>query len=167
MSGPNTKKLILPTRIQPNRPHPGRHFLWTGLATLIILCLSAASLPAQDTSPETGEPPVEPVLMMGTAVICEKVRNHVPHTEAIAFSVKLGRVFCFTDFFSVSDRTLIYHNWYRKDQRYASVKLSVRPPRWATYSSIKFGAAQKGPWRVDITDSSGNVLRVLQFSIID
>lgn len=137
---------------------------WTAL---IIYCLAAGSAVAQESLQETGELPEEPVLMMGKAAICEKVRNRVPHTEAVAFSYRLGRVYCFSDFFSVSNRTVIYHNWYRKDQRYASVKLSVRPPRWATYSSVKLAAKQKGPWRVDITDSSGNVLRVLRFSIID
>ena len=157
----------LPDRLWSDPGQSLRKAVLSVWAVLVIICLTTVSATAQESIQETGELPEEPVLMLGKATICENVRNRVPTTEAVAFSYRLGRVYCFTDFFSVSDRTVIYHNWYRKDIRYAGVKLSVRPPRWATYSSIKIGADHKGPWRVDITDSSGKVLRVLRFSIID
>jgi hypothetical protein len=122
---------------------------------------------AQDLFPKNGEFSEAPVLMLGKATVSEEVRNRVPINETIAISANLKNMYCFTDFLSVSDRTIIYHNWYRNDQRYASVKLSVRPPRWATYSSVALAQNLKGPWRIEITDSGGNILRILRFSVID
>jgi hypothetical protein len=142
--------------------------LWIGPVLTLLVALAPLHALAQGPPlPPSDQLADEPVLMLGKAAVAEGVRNQVPVNEAIVFSVTLNKVFCFTDFFSVSDRTVIYHNWYRRDQRYASVKLSVRPPRWATYSSIRLADNLKGPWRIEVTDSGGKVLRTLRFSIIE
>jgi hypothetical protein len=46
-------------------------------------------------------------------------------------------------------------------------KLVLKPPRWSTFSSIQLREADKGPWRVEITDDDENILRILRFSIVD
>ena len=146
---------------------PNRRPLWLGVGMVLTVFWAATLTSAQDLFPKNGEFSEEPVLMLGLASVSEEVRNRIPVNETIVISASLKNMYCFTDFLSVSDRTIIYHNWYRKDQRYASVKLSVRPPRWATYSSVKLAQNLKGPWRVEITDSAGEILRILRFSIID
>jgi hypothetical protein len=79
----------------------------------------------------------------------------------------LKRVYCYTDFSTVPEKSFAYHNWYLRDNLKASVKLTVRPPRWSTYSSIQLRDSDKGPWRIEITDEEGNILKTLRFSVID
>jgi hypothetical protein len=46
-------------------------------------------------------------------------------------------------------------------------RLILKPPRWASVSSIKLREADKGPWRVEIRDAEGRLLATLRFSITD
>ena len=106
-------------------------------------------------------------LMLLQASMCEGIKNLLPHNQAIVFSVRTGKVFCYTSLDPVPEKTFIYHNWFYNDKLSTSIKLYLKPPRWASYSSIKLRESDKGSWRVEITDSEGVVLRVLRFSITD
>jgi hypothetical protein len=106
-------------------------------------------------------------LVLGESTVCEKVQNGIPEQAAVAFSVSLKRIYCYTSFNSVPEKSFAYHNWYLRDNQKASVKLTVRPPRWSTYSSIQLRDSDKGPWRIEITDEEGNILKSLRFSVID
>lgn len=99
------------------------------------------------------------------AAICEKVKDFAPENQAVVFSVTIGQIFCFTHFDPVPEKSDIYHSWYYKDELITRQKLSLRPPRWSTYSSIQLREYDKGPWRVTITDQSNKTLGVLRFSI--
>ncbi|MEJ2474311.1 MAG: DUF2914 domain-containing protein [Desulfobacterales bacterium] len=106
-------------------------------------------------------------LVLGESTVCENVQNGIPEQSAVAFSVSLKRVYCYTDFSTVPEKSFAYHNWYLRDNLKASVKLTVRPPRWSTYSSIQLRDSDKGPWRIEITDEEGSILKTLRFSVID
>lgn len=108
-----------------------------------------------------------PELTLTDAAICEEVRAYKPHNQTIAVSTSLGKAICYTSFDPVPEKTEIYHNWYRFDVMSTSIKLELQPPRWATYSTFQLREADKGPWRVEITDKDGIVLRILRFSITD
>jgi hypothetical protein len=101
------------------------------------------------------------------AVICEQLKDRLPKNEAIVFSITNGRVYCYTDFDPVYKNTHIYHNWFRRDILTAKVKLSLKPPRWSTFSYISLRNTDKGPWRVEITGPEGYILQTLRFSITD
>jgi hypothetical protein len=105
--------------------------------------------------------------VLGESTVCENVQNGIPEQAAVAFSVSLKRIYCYTSFNSVPEKSFAYHNWYLRDNQKASVKLTVRPPRWSTYSSIQLRDSDKGPWRIEITDEEGNILKSLRFSVID
>lgn len=100
-------------------------------------------------------------------VMCEEVKKHVPRNSAIVFSITIGKVFCYTLFDPVYEETAIYHKWFHRDKISTKVKLSLKPPRWSTFSRIRLREADKGPWRVEITDNEGNILHILRFSITD
>ncbi|KPJ78964.1 MAG: hypothetical protein AMJ54_01440 [Deltaproteobacteria bacterium SG8_13] len=106
-------------------------------------------------------------LILGSATVSEAVKNGIPSNSAVAFSISLGRIYCFTDFVEVGAKTVIYHNWYYRDDKRASVKLALRPPRWATFSSVALRDSDKGPWQVEVTTENGEVLQILRFSVID
>lgn len=101
------------------------------------------------------------------AFVCEDVKDGRPLHQAIVFPVGIGKVFCYTDFEAVPQRTIVYHNWYRKDELNTRIRLVLQPPRWATYSTIHLREIDKGPWRIEITDQEEQVLRILRFSITD
>ncbi|MFH1981458.1 MAG: DUF2914 domain-containing protein [Pseudomonadota bacterium] len=90
----------------------------------------------------------------------------MPKASAVVFSVTIGRVSCFTAFDPVPRKTMIQHQWYFRDQLITTKRLHLRPPKWATYSSIQPRQADVGPWRVDVIDPEGNVIRSLRFSIV-
>jgi len=105
--------------------------------------------------------------LLTRAVICEQVKDRTPRYESIVFSITNGRVYGYTDFDPVSKKTHIYHNWFRRDTLTAKVKLSLKPPRWSTFSYISLRNTDKGPWRMEITSAEGDILGTLRFSITD
>ena len=142
-------------------------FLKLTVAFLIVIGLSFTLHADQSVKPEATETPPNGELLLGLATVSETVKNRIPYNSAVAFSISLEKLYCFTDFVSVPEKTFIYHNWYRRDEKRASVKLLLKPARWATFSHLNFRKDDKGPWRVDITDQQGNILRTVRFSIID
>lgn len=135
---------------------------------LACLLLAPGSAPAQQgaadpQAPGGGEP--SPTLIQ--ALVCEEVIDGIPQVPAIAFSISVGKVSCYTFFDPVPAKTSVTHNWYHRDEPSARIRLQLRPPRWATFSTIQLRETDKGPWRVEITDAAGRVLKVLRFSITD
>ena len=106
-------------------------------------------------------------MTMEQATMCEGIKGLLPFNETIVFSITKGKVFCFTSFDSVSKRSSIYHSWFNRDDLSTRIRLYLKPPRWSTYSSIKLREADRGPWRVEITDNKGTLLHVLRFSVTD
>lgn len=101
------------------------------------------------------------------ALICEEISNRNPSKKAVVFKNGIEKIYCYTLLDKVKDNSVIYHNWYKRDNLSSRIKLGVKPPRWGTYSSIQLRDYDNGPWKVDITDSEGNILKTLRFSILD
>ena len=114
---------------------------------LLFLGLGTTPSKGQTSSPED--------LTLVQGVVCEDVKDGSPQNEGIAFPVSVGKVSCFTAFDPVPQRTVIYHNWFRKDELNTKIRLVLQPPRWATYSTIQLREIDKGPWRIEITDQEG------------
>lgn len=141
---------------------PSLIFLMAFIGCMILPAFVAAQS-GDKPSPPTGERQ----LILGEATVSEIVKNGIPFNSATVFSITLGRVYCFTDFVEVGEKTIIYHNWFYRDEKRASVKLALRPPRWATFSSVTLRDSDKGPWQVEVTTENGKVLKILRFSVID
>jgi hypothetical protein len=106
-------------------------------------------------------------LTLTSAVMCEDVQERLPLYEGVVFSIGIGKVFCYTLFDPVPEKTYIMHNWYNRDNLSTKIKLPLQTPRWTTYSAIQLRESDKGPWRVEITDSEGQILQVLRFSVTE
>ncbi len=106
-------------------------------------------------------------LTLVQAAICEGIKELSPENEAIVFSIKRGRVYCFTLFDPVPEKAFIYHNWFFRDQPRRRVRLTLQTPRWSTFSRIGFREDDMGPWRVEISDDEGNIFQILRFSITE
>ncbi len=137
---------------------------------LIVVSITFFLLPLPGFSQEENEVTTEDAaqaLTLGQAVICEEMFANAPRNRTVVFSASKEKVVCFSAFESVPEKTFIYHNWYHKDIPSSRIRLVLRPPRWSTYSSIQIRRTDIGPWRVEITDATGQVLRVLRFSITE
>ena len=100
-------------------------------------------------------------------LMCEDIVSNAPRNPTVVFSITQRKAVCFSSFDEVPQKTVIYHSWYHRDVPSAKIRLTLKPPRWSTYSSIQLRRTDIGPWRVEITDSKGNVLGVLRFSVTD
>jgi hypothetical protein len=103
------------------------------------------------------------------AVLCEDIKDQVPQNLTTVFSIERRTAICYTAFDPVPEKAVIYHLWYHRNTPTPSarIKLTLKPPRWASYSSIQLRAEDIGPWRVEITDAKGNIFHVLRFSVTE
>lgn len=126
-------------------------------AVIVILCFTGTGV--ADTEKK------DPTLERG--VMCEAIENFLPTNPAVVFSIARNTIICFTSFDPVPEATDIFHKWYRLDRLVSLIKLSLKPPRWSTFSNMQLRDIDKGPWRVDIENKDGIVLKTLYFSITD
>ena len=106
-------------------------------------------------------------IVLVQALMCENLLELIPQNPTTVFSIERRKAICFTTFDSIPEKTIIYHQWFHRAQLSAKIKLTLKPPRWSTFSSIQFRAEDIGPWRVEITDSQGRIFDVLRFSITE
>lgn len=136
------------------------------ILTAGVICgFPSTSLPQEVSQPGSADGQDKPILVQG--VTCEGVKDHAPLNAGVVFPTSVGKVLCFTSFDPVPLKSVIYHNWFHRDELSNKQRLTLQTPRWSCFSSIQLRESDKGPWRVEITDSTGRVLRVLRFSITD
>ena len=142
-----------------------KHFIFI----IIITGITLLGLPSVFSQQKKNNKPVpDPKkLALVQAVVCENIKDFAPQNEAVVFSMAIGRVNCFTYFEPVTETTFIYHDWYFQDKLTARMKLTLKPPNWKTYSTIQLRESDKGPWRIEITDSKGRLFKILRFSVVD
>ncbi len=104
---------------------------------------------------------------MVQSVMCEAIESFQPVNPAVVFSISQGEVFCYSNFDPVIEKTFIFHKWYKKDKLIFTMRLTLSPPKWSTFSRIQIRNADKGPWRVEIRDSDEVLLKTLRFSMAD
>ena len=135
---------------------------------VLIFCnllLASQVLPQNNQDSRLTQDSKKPVL--DKAVMCEEIKDFTPKNQGVVFSIKIGKVSCFTLFDPVPEETVIYHKWFHKDKPSTIKRLTLQPPRWATYSSIQLRETDKGPWRVEIIDQKENILHTIRFTITD
>ncbi len=101
------------------------------------------------------------------SVMCEAIENFKPVSPSVVFSISQGEVFCYSSFDPVYEKTHIFHKWYKMDKLIFTMKLTLTPPKWASFSRVQIREADKGPWRVEIRDADNTLLKTLRFSMAD
>jgi hypothetical protein len=139
------------------------------LPLLAFACIAVCGVfDAHPQSPSRSTPgPASTRLSLVQALICEDMKDGIPYNTAVAFSISTGKIYCYTLFDQIAEDTAVYHHWFFRDKPSARIRLSLKHPRWSTYSSIQLREADRGPWRVEISDAGGRVLKTLRFSVTD
>jgi len=135
--------------------------------SIVFICFLIPSQVCSQTQGESSSSPEPKKLTLVHAAMCEGIKDHRPSDEAIVFSIRLGSIYCFTDFEPVPKKTNIYHKWFIRDKFRTEIKLPVKPARWSTFSKIRLLKGDEGPWRVEITDQQGIIFQTLRFSVTD
>ncbi len=134
------------------------------MALIIITLLGKTGL-SQENNPS--EKVVSPAPILVEAVMCEDIQQYAPVNRAVVFANDIGQVVCFTAFENVPNEMFIYHSWFRSDKMITSKRLTLNPPEWGTFSKILLREADIGPWRVEVHDQQGNIIKTLRFSITE
>lgn len=136
------------------------------LFLLLVTPLGPIELFADAEKPKTDAAAAKsPTLVR--ASMCEGIQEFLPHNPAVVFSVSTQNVYCYTHFDPVHTKGFVYHKWYQRDRPSATLRLTLQPPRWSTYSHIRLRAGDKGPWRVDIVGENNQIYQTLRFSVTD
>ena len=141
-----------------------RRRLISFLLLILLASFLSQAFAQKKASPSKG---TNEKLTLVQATMCEGIQDNSPKNRAIVFPFTIGRVHCFTTFDPVPQKSLIYHKWYFRDKLRARVKLTLKTPRWSTFSRIGLRKGEKGPWRVEISDEEGNTFGILRFSVTD
>ena len=135
------------------------------LAVLYISLFIAVPAISQEKTNDSSDQATK--LLLKRAEVCEGLKERETYNPGVVFSSGIGKIICFTDFDPVPKKTFIYHAYYFNDKLSARIKLTLNPPRWATFSRIQLRETDKGPWRVEISDKDENILHIIRFSIVD
>ncbi len=125
---------------------------------VIIVLFSVANLCAEQPQDK---------MKMVQAVMCESIENFRPINPGVVFSISSGEVFCFSEFDPVFEKTHVLHQWYKKDKLIFTMRLTLSPPKWSSFSRIQLRDVDKGPWRVEILNAGDTLLQTLRFSMAD
>jgi len=66
---------------------------------------------------------------------------------------------------SAGTETKVKHVWYNGTDKAGEFELPVKGEKWRTYSKKLIQKGWAGDWRVDVVDSSGNVLKSVKFKM--
>jgi hypothetical protein len=128
------------------------------LATGLLACpvIASAEPEGDDTRTQAGE-----------VFACSGIEAGRPLGRSVVFSAAQGTLYCYSDFTRVAEVEHVTHRWFFLDREVAHFNLTLQPPRWSAYSSLKVTPDKKGPWRVDVLDQDGVVYGTARFSIVD
>jgi len=122
---------------------------------LVSLCLLIPAAGAQEANK----------VQVVAAAICKDVVEREAVDVGTQFSNSVSRLYCFTKAVSTKIPTEIVHVWSYGDVERARVSLAVKAATWRTYSSKAMQSHEIGSWRVDVLDTSGNLLETINFEI--
>lgn len=135
----------------------------TTLATLLLVLAGATTLVAQD--PEAMPSGNEMEMRVTQAVTATGVQDREPVGIAETFSAEVGEVFFYTVFEGDFPESEVTHVWRRDGEEMARVPLTVRGPRWRTWSSKRILADWTGSWTAQVVGPEGTVIESVEFTV--
>lgn len=97
------------------------------------------------------------------AAISTGVVDHLPIDSVEAYTVKAGKLYCFTRVLGAAGRDKVIHVWRREGQEMARIELPLRTDDFRTWSVKTLQPTWSGKWQVDVVDNAGTVLVSLPF----
>ncbi len=99
--------------------------------------------------------------------MAKEIVNKMPVGVSGIFLNDITTLFCFTTVDNAIQDNKIVHTWKHDKQDYLKSFISVGDsPNWRCWSRITIRPEMTGDWQVVVTDSMGNYLDSIEFSII-
>ena len=100
-------------------------------------------------------------IAMATAII-----DREPEGSATNFSTDIGQLFCHTSVYNQANNNKIFHNWRLNGKVFFSHSIDLgKSYAWRCWSQITVRPQMAGDWSVIVTDSLGNLLESIEFTI--
>lgn len=125
---------------------------------ILAAALAATPLTAQQAEPDAA-------IEVTRAVVATDVVDREPVGEAESFAAGVGQVYFYTVLEGDFPETRLEHVWLRDGEEVARVPLTVRGPRWRTWSSKSIPAEWAGDWEVQLVDEAGTVMESVSFTV--
>ena len=97
--------------------------------------------------------------------LCENVINRDPENIQTDFNSSVSKIYLWTQVSGSESPTEIKHIWYYKNNKMAEISLNVNSSPYRTWSFKSISPELIGEWYVEVTDSEGNVLKKIPFSV--
>lgn len=130
--------------------------LMVALAVAVAWSATPAALDAQDPSA---------ALDVTTAIVGTGVDDREPVGTGTSFPASVGTVYFYTVFEGDFGERQVEHVWMRNGEEVGRVPLTVRGPRWRTWSSKTVPADWTGEWEARVVDADGSVLATAAFQV--
>ena len=99
--------------------------------------------------------------------MAKEIVNKMPVGESGIFLNDITTLFCFTAVDNAIQDNKIVHTWKHNKQDYLKSFITVGDsPNWRCWSRITIRPEMTGDWQVVVSDSMGNYLDSIEFSII-
>ncbi len=102
-----------------------------------------------------------------TLAIATDIVEKTPIGVSRLFLNDIDALYCYTVVDNASENNKIIHNWkYNEQDFFKSFIVVGDSPNWRCWSRITFKPEMTGDWQVFVTDTLGNQLDSIEFSII-
>lgn len=132
----------------------------TVLAVVLFSLVTTLPLAAQEA-----EKASEATIRVSEAVVATGVEDREPVGAGQAFAADVGKLYFYTIFEGDFGEAQVEHVWLRDGDEVARVPLTIRGPRWRTWSSKTIPSDWTGRWVVQVVDSAGEVLGSAEFVV--
>jgi hypothetical protein len=129
-----------------------------------VLLLVAATL-AVPARPILGQEMGDTTPTVTRLVVATGVQDREPVGAAEQFSTDVGTLYCFMSVEGHFAGAQLYQVWMHGDQEMARVPLTVKGPRWRTWSTKTILPSWTGAWSVKVEDAQGTVLKSVDFTV--
>ena len=130
---------------------------------LVITLAVAAPLAAQETPPApAAAAPTSSITV--EAVLARNIVDRMPVDSGTTFPGDVGQVVLWMRA-SGADGQALHHVWFLGDREMGDVPLNIGGSPWRSWTRKTITPEMTGPWRVEIRDSAGTVLKRIDFVI--
>jgi len=102
------------------------------------------------------------------ALLTQAIQDREPKDSIDSVSLKDGEVktiYFYLQLTNLQDRTITI-SWYHNGKQDSKITMQVQHENWRTHASKLLNQKRLGPWRVELTDESGNTLAVKNFTVV-
>lgn len=129
------------------------------ITTAMLLLGSATALAAQE--PAEKALPFE----VADAVVATGVVEREPVGAGTEFPASVGTLYFYTVFTGDFEESRVTHVWLFEGKEMARIPVTVRGPRWRTWTSKTILPEWTGRWTVHVEGADGTVVRSVEFQV--